>query len=85
MSKTDRKINSKINYSKTVSINNLSHFYGINENTVSLLNSLRQFPNYGLVKGFIDDLDTYKKREINYLSFFVVFIPCFSIFNFKIY
>tara|TARA_A100001037_G_scaffold299819_1_gene326215 strand:+ start:880 stop:2715 length:1836 start_codon:yes stop_codon:yes gene_type:complete len=39
--------------------------YGINENTVSLLNSLRQFPNYGLVKGFIDDLETYKKREIN--------------------
>lgn len=39
--------------------------YGINENTVSLLNSLRQFPNYGLVRGFIDDLETYKKREIN--------------------
>ena len=38
--------------------------YGINENTVSLLNSLRQFPNYGLVKRFIDDLETYKKREI---------------------
>ncbi len=45
--------------------NNNIIIYGINENTVSLLNSLRQFPNYGLVKGFIDNLETYKKREIN--------------------
>ena len=39
--------------------------YGINENTVSLLNSLRQTPNYGTVIGFIDNLKNFRKREVN--------------------
>ena len=39
--------------------------FGINENTVSLLNSLRQFPVYGVVEGFIDTQGNYKKREVN--------------------
>ncbi len=59
-------LNYLINSDKSINkYNNNIIIYGINENTVSLLNSLRQFQNYGLVKGFIDDLDTYKKREIN--------------------
>lgn len=59
-------LNYLINSGKNINkyINNII-IYGINENTVSLLNSLRQFPNYGIVKGFIDNLETYKKREIN--------------------
>ncbi len=39
--------------------------FGINENTVSLLNNLRQFSNYGTVKAFVDNFGTYKQREIN--------------------
>ena len=45
--------------------NNNILIYGINENTVSLLKSIRQFPEYGSVKGFIDQSDKMKKREIN--------------------
>ena len=59
-------LNYLINSDKSINkYNNNIIIYGINENTVSLLNSLRQFQNYGLVRGFIDDLETYKKREIN--------------------
>lgn len=45
-------------------INNIL-IYGVNESTVTLLKNLRQFPNYGIVKCFVDSTDQYKKREIN--------------------
>ena len=37
--------------------------YGINDNTVSLLRILRQFPNYGFVRAFIDVDGKYKKKR----------------------
>ena len=45
-------------------INNIL-IYGVNESTVALLKNLRQFPNYGVVKCFVDTTGKYKKREIN--------------------
>ena len=45
-------------------INNIL-IYGVNESTVSLLKNLRQFPNYGIVKCFVDSTGQYKAREIN--------------------
>lgn len=59
-----------LNYLINSGKNNISYqnniiIYGINENTVSLLNSLRQTPNYGTVIGFIDNLKNFKKREVN--------------------
>ena len=44
--------------------------YGINDNTVSLLRSLRQYPNYGFVRAFIDVDGKYKKRELSGVSIF---------------
>ena len=38
--------------------------YGINDNTVSLLRSLRQYPNYGFVRAFIDVDGKYKKENL---------------------
>ena len=40
MVKSKNKASNKINYSKTVLINNLSHFYGINENKKQVLNNV---------------------------------------------
>ena len=40
MVKSKNKASNKINYSKTVSINNLSHFYGRNENKKQVLNNV---------------------------------------------
>jgi len=40
MFKTINKVSNKINYSKTVSINNLSHFYGRNETKKQVLNNV---------------------------------------------
>ncbi len=40
MVKEKNKASNKINYSKTVSINNLSHFYGRNENKKQVLNNV---------------------------------------------
>ena len=40
MFKSKNKASNKINYSKTVSINNLSHFYGRNENKKQVLNNV---------------------------------------------
>ena len=40
MFKSKNKDSNKINYSKTVSINNLSHFFGINENKKQVLNNV---------------------------------------------
>jgi len=51
------------------SVNNIL-IYGVNENTVSLLKSLRQFSTYGEVKGFIDVDDNYKRRELNGIKIF---------------
>ena len=56
------KVNS--NYKNNILI------YGINESTVSLLKSIRQFSEYGTVKGFIDVNENYKKREINGIKIF---------------
>ena len=50
-------------------INNIL-IYGINDNTVSLLRSLRQYPNYGLVTAFIDVYGKFKKRELSGVSIF---------------
>ena len=44
------------------SFNNIL-IYGINDNTVSLLKSLRQTPSYGAVKGFIDWYKEYHKTN----------------------
>ena len=44
--------------------------YGINDNTVSLLRSLRQYPDYGLVHAFIDVHGKYKKRQLSGVSIF---------------
>ena len=44
--------------------------YGINDNTVSLLRSLRQYPNYGFVRAFIDVYGKYKKRELSGVSIY---------------
>ena len=40
MVKSKNKASNKINYSKTVLINNLSHFYGRNENKKQVLNNV---------------------------------------------
>ena len=40
MFKTINEVSNKINYSKTVLINNLSHFYGSNENKKQVLNNV---------------------------------------------
>ncbi len=40
MFKSKNKASNKVNYSNTVSINNLSHFYGRNENKKQVLNSI---------------------------------------------
>ena len=45
-------------------INNIL-IIGINKNTVEFLNSVRQHPSYGIVKGFIDSSNQYRKRQIN--------------------
>ena len=50
---------------KSSKIKNNILIYGINKSTVNLLKNLRQFPEYGNVKCFIDDTGFYKKREIN--------------------
>lgn len=39
--------------------------YGINNSTVSLLKNIRQFSIYGVVEGFVDTSNQYKKRDIN--------------------
>lgn len=39
--------------------------YGINSNTFSLLNNLRNYPSYGKVVAFIDSKIRYKKRELS--------------------
>ena len=38
---------------------------GVNNQTVSLFNNLRQNLDYGLVKCMLDDNDSFKKRELN--------------------
>ena len=43
--------------------------YGINDRSVSILKSLRQFSVYGRVICFIDTKGKYKKREINGIKF----------------
>ena len=58
-------VTKKINYTY-----NSILIYGVNENTVSLLKNLRQFPSYGIVKGFIDTQGRYQKREINGVKIF---------------
>jgi FlaA1/EpsC-like NDP-sugar epimerase len=55
-------INSK-NIKKNLTNNIL--IIGINEHTVNLFNNIRQNPNYGAVKCFLDISEEYKKREIN--------------------
>jgi len=44
--------------------------YGVNDDTVSLLKNLRQFPSYGNVKAFVDINDKYRKRELNGIKIF---------------
>ena len=44
--------------------------YGINDRSVSILKSLRQFSVYGRVICFIDTKGKYKKREINGIKIF---------------
>ncbi|MAY90751.1 MAG: hypothetical protein CMN00_06180 [Rickettsiales bacterium] len=51
-------------------ISNNILIYGINDNTVSLLRSLRQYPNYGLVRAFIDVYGKYKRRELSGVDIF---------------
>ena len=49
-----KAINKKVNNSKTVSINNLSHFYGLDENRKQVLNNVNFFIEEGelvLLKG----------------------------------
>ena len=50
--------------------NNNILIYGINQTTIEILKNLRQFPDYGNVKAFIDNNDQYKKREINDIKIF---------------
>ncbi len=59
-----------LNYIINTNEKKIKHFnniliYGIDKNTVSLLKNLRQFPNYGIVKCFVDSTGEYKAREIN--------------------
>ena len=51
------------NFKKNLTNNIL--IIGINEHTVNLFNNIRQNPNYGTVKCFLDISEEYKKREIN--------------------
>ncbi len=64
-------INYYINSSKknSISKNNIL-IYGVNDDTVSLLKNLRQFPSYGNVKAFVDINDKYRKRELNGIKIF---------------
>ena len=44
--------------------------YGINEKSLSILRSLKNYPNYGKVVAFIETKDRYKKREISGIKIF---------------
>jgi FlaA1/EpsC-like NDP-sugar epimerase len=45
--------------------NNNILIFGINDKSVNLINSLRNYPEYGYVKLIVDISDAYKKRELN--------------------
>ena len=44
--------------------------FGINQNNVNLIKSIRNYSNYGNVKGLIDTSGKYKKRELNGIKIF---------------
>jgi len=56
---------------KNKSQNNIIIF-GINQNNVNLIKSIRNYPNYGKVKGLIDTSGKYKKRELNGIKIFKI-------------
>ena len=45
---------------------------GVNESNVNLIKSLRNYPDYGNIKGIIDLTDKYKKRELNGIKIFKI-------------
>ena len=55
---------------KKKGISNNILIYGINSNTFSLLNNLRNYPNYGKVIAFIGTKARYKKRELSGVKIF---------------
>ena len=58
-----------VNHEKNINKRKILIF-GINNSTVSLLKNIRQFNIYGVVEGFVDTKNQYKKREINGIRVF---------------
>lgn len=59
-------INFLINLNKKKNIkNNNILIFGINDQSVNLINNLRNYPQYGSIKLIIDISGAYKKRELN--------------------